>query len=610
MTDAAPSPITPRDRVEIQSVLALLRNQLAFGRLEGELVARQIDKLDQFLARVEITQKQSAQATRFEALYQVSQMIGSSLDLQLVLDQVMDAIIRLTHAERGFLVLRGDDGEIIVQAARNFDQRTLNDAEFKFSRTVTNRVLDTGEPVLTVNAAEDPRFAGQASIAIQLLRSVMATPLRARGNVIGVAYVDSRAAAGLFNEEDLAALAAFSAQAAAVLDNARLFAATDEALNRRVEQLRQLRRVDLQLNQTLDVDQVLGYTLEWAVRLSGAAGGYAGLWENNQLRWLPSYGAVTETVPGAVVAALQRQLDETPGSSALIGWLPATLIAPIVRGEKLLGVVILCHHDDKPFDEEQIDLVERVITRAAIAIENARLYASAQAANQAKNEFIGIVAHDLKSPMAGIRGYAELLKQDAGLNAEQRQFVGQILEFADQMRALVGDLADISRIESGRFSMEEQRVPVSEVLQRLKDGAILQIEARGHTYVERIEPNLPDLWVDYHRLLQVLTNLVSNAYKYTLPGGVITVTAQRSGQRVLFSVADTGVGLSPEEKQRLGKNFWRARNRQTYDEVGTGLGFSIARSLVQMMGSHIEIESEPNRGSCFTFSIKIAPENG
>lgn len=608
MTDAVPAPITPRDLVEIQSVLALLRNQLAFGRLEGELVARQIDKLEQILARVEITQKQSAQATRFEALYQVSQMIGASLDLQVVLDQVMDAIIHLTRAERGFLMLRGDDGEIIVQAARNFDQRTLTDAEFKFSRTVANQVLDTGEPVLTVNAAEDPRFSGQASIAIQLLRSVMATPLRARGNVIGVTYVDSRAAAGLFGEEDLAALAAFSAQAAAVLDNARLFAATDEALNRRVEQLRQLRRVDLQLNQTLDIDQVLGYTLEWAVRLSSAAGGCAGLWENNQLRWLPHYGAVADAVPGAVIAALRRRLDETPGSGAPIDWLPATLIAPVVRGEKLLGVVALGHHDDKPFDEEQIDLVERVIARAAIAIENARLYAAAQAANQAKTEFIGVVAHDLKSPMAGIRGYAELLKLDGGLSEEQGQFVGQILGFVDQMRDLVADLADISRIESGHFAMEEQQVPVSEILQRVKDSTTLPIEAHGHTYLEMIEPNLPDLWVDYHRLLQVLTNLVSNAYKYTLPGGAITLTAQQVGQRVQFSVADTGVGLSPEEKQRLGNKFWRARNRQTYDETGSGLGFSIARNLVELMGSHIDIASEPNRGSCFTFSVRIAPE--
>src|SRR5690606_39096340 len=135
-------------------------------------------------------------------------------DLQTVLNQVMDAIIKLTGAERGFLMLRDDDGGLQVRVARGLDQQTLGSEQFKFSRTITNQVLDSGKAIVTTNAAEDPRFAGQASIVAQALRSIMATPLRARGNVIGVAYVDNKIVAGLFSDDDLAAFDAFVGQAA------------------------------------------------------------------------------------------------------------------------------------------------------------------------------------------------------------------------------------------------------------------------------------------------------------------------------------------------------------------------------------------------------------
>src|SRR5690606_1341845 len=128
---------------------------------------------------------------------------------------------------------------------------------------------------LTTNAAEDPRFSGQASIVTQALRSIMATPLRARGRVIGVIYVDNRAVTGLFDDDDLAALGTFAGQAAVAIDNARLFRATDEALQARVEELTQLRRIDRQLNETLDADTAMAIALESACRISGAESGYA-----------------------------------------------------------------------------------------------------------------------------------------------------------------------------------------------------------------------------------------------------------------------------------------------------------------------------------------------
>jgi signal transduction histidine kinase len=592
---------TEIELANLRNNLRLVKSQVNAERLDGDFLVRQLDKLDDLLLRVAELQAQRSQAHRFEALYNVSRVLGSSLDLQTVLDQVMDAIIQLTGAERGFLMLRDDDGGLTVQAARNLDQQTIGSDDFRYSRTVANQVIDSGMPILTTNATEDPRFAGTASIVAQSLRSIMASPLRVRGSVIGVAYVDSQATAGLFHESDLDALDAFSSQAAMALDNAILFAATDEALSSRIDQLRQLRRVDLQLSETLDADRAKAITLEWACRLAGASGGYLGLVERDALHSVDSYGVVDRTITSLTETFPACHEVMRSGQTVNAG---DTLLVPIRRETDVVGVVVLV--DGQPFSEEQQDMVERVVARAAVSIENARLYAAVRDADKAKSEFVGIVAHDLKSPMTGIKGYADLMLMLGDLNEQQIEYLGHISNTVERMQILVSDLADISRIESGHFFMDEITVSVEGVVQAVKDSVLPQITAHNHQFVEDIVPGLPDLWVDYYRLLQILINLISNAYKYTPDGGTITFRAYQDGDRVCFVVEDTGIGMSAEQIAKLGTKFWRADDQFIRSQPGTGLGFSITQSLVEQMGSRVEIESTVGQGSKFSFSVAIA----
>lgn len=592
---------TDIELANLRNNLRLVKSQVNAERLDVDFLVRQLDKLDDLLRRMAELQAHGSQARRFEALYNVSRVLGSSLDLQTVLDQVMDAIIQLTGAERGFLMLRDDDGGLAVKAARNLDQQTIGSDDFRYSRTVANQVIDSGTPILTTNATEDPRFAGTASIVAQSLRSIMASPLRVRGSVIGVAYVDSQATAGLFHETDLDALDAFSSQAAMALDNAMLFAATDEALSSRIDQLRQLRRVDLQLSETLDADRAKAITLEWACRLAGASGGYLGLVEGDTLHSVDSYGAVDHTIASLTETFPACHEVMQSGQTVNAG---DTLLVPIRRETDVVGVVVLVN--GQPFSEEQQDMVERVVARAAVSIENARLYAAVRAADKAKSEFVGIVAHDLKSPMTGIKGYADLMLMLGDLNEQQIEYLGHISNTVERMQILVSDLADISRIESGHFFMDEIKVSVEGVVQAVKDSVLPQITARNHQLVEDIVPGLPDLWVDYYRLLQVLINLISNAYKYTPDGGTITFRAYQDSDRVCFVVEDTGIGMSPEQIAKLGTKFWRADDQFTRSQPGTGLGFSITQSLVEQMGSRVEIESTVGQGSKFSFSVAIA----
>ncbi len=160
---------------------------------------------------------------KLTALMEVGHVINSSLGLNLVLEQVMDSLIALVQAERGFLVLREADGEPRVRIARGIDHVDLDAEAFSLSRTIVQRVIASGEPVLTTNAQEDPRFGNEASIVSLQLRSILCVPMKLKEEIIGVMFVDNRAHIGLFKESDLELLSAFADQAAMAIDNARLF---------------------------------------------------------------------------------------------------------------------------------------------------------------------------------------------------------------------------------------------------------------------------------------------------------------------------------------------------------------------------------------------------
>ena len=163
-----------------------------------------------------ITERQSA-------LTDVIQAINSTLELDQVLRIVMDNIIRLMKAERGFLMLRDETDELVTRIARNWEQETLDQTEFAVSRTIIQRVVSTGHPVLTTNAQEDPRFGSQESIIIFNLRSILCVPLKVKGVLTGVIYVDNRIHAGVFTEAERELLTAFANHAGVALENARLF---------------------------------------------------------------------------------------------------------------------------------------------------------------------------------------------------------------------------------------------------------------------------------------------------------------------------------------------------------------------------------------------------
>lgn len=604
-----------------QQNLTLLRSQLRVGRIDARFFDERLQALSDLLSDIKSDRQSSAQQKRIASLYEVSKVIGSSLNLQEVLDQVMDAIIQLTSAERGFLMLLNDDAKLEVKVARNFDQETLASNEIGFSRTITKQVFDTGQPVVTTNALEDPRYAGQASIIAQSMRSVMATPLKARGKTIGVVYVDNRIREALFADEDLALLDAFALQAAVAIDNARLYSETDAELQARVEELRILQWIDRQLNESLDVKKAMNLTLEWASRLCEADSGSIGLLdkENKVVRLTANYGEgneftktpelpINHPLVASVLETEQAALQLSPPDAKE----PKTILCVPIRLEgKTIGIVLFAANRADAFDKDAQALIARMADRAAIAIENGRLYDAVRAADRAKSEFVSVVAHELKVPMTSISGYAALLAVVGELNLKQKDFTQRITNSVERMKVLVDDLSDISRMESGHLKIVMEPVNMQEALNQAVEGVIEQIKERQHTFTQQIPSDLPHVKGDKARIVQVLINLLSNAYKYTPDGGTITLRVQSdTNQKMLMvSVQDTGIGMSPDQLIKLGTKFYRVDNDYVQQQSGTGLGFAITRNLIELMHGILNIESKVGEGSIFTFGIPIATTN-
>ena len=570
-------------------------------------------------------QTSDLQQARLAALYEVSAKLGTTLDLGELLNLVMDSIIQLTGAERGFLVLTDDvTGELRTMAARNVDQETIAGRSMEISRTVVQRVIDNGRGIVTDNAQEDDRFSGHESVVGYQLRSILCTPLRARGRIIGAVFVDNRLFSGVFNQEDLNLLEAFTNQAAMAIDNARLFTQTDQALARRVEELTLFQRIDQELNKSLDLNRVLGLALDWAITLTDAESGSIGLMSEDEEgvrllnllahsgseeHQLPAVPATHPVLSQVLADKVSVQSQNVTAEQSIDGSAMASQLAvPIKREGEVTGLITLESQRLTHFLEEDVAFVERLADRAAVAIENSRLYEAIHAANAAKNDFISIVTHELRLPMTSIKGYTDLILAGmvGSLSDQQNEFLQIVKRNLERMSVLIRDLSDINRIESGRMKFECAPFSLVETLDDVVDSMRESIEAREQELVLDLADNLTEVYADQNRIGQVLTNLISNANKYTPNGGKITVRVEQNGRYARVNVVDTGFGISEEDQAKLFTQFFRSDSEAVREQTGWGLGLSIVKKIVEAQGGEISCQSELGKGSNFTFTVPLA----
>jgi len=552
----------------------------------------------------------SEEQSRLGALYHVSMALGTSLNLDEVLTQVMDAVIGLTRAERGLLVLVDRDASTWqMRAARNFAKKDLRPDEMNFSRTVINTVIRNGQGIVTTDAQRDPRFAQRQSVVAMALRSILCAPLLVRGQVGGVIYVENRIQTNLFNQADLELLNTFAAQAAIAIENARLYTRTDHALRQRVTDLENLAQIDRQLNERLDLAHVLEFTRNWALRGTQADQVWIvfpnGVGQAEETLIYPSDEPGFNLDDALIVSALAQgkpQFASTDQKSA------ERLAVPLMQSGEVLGLIVA--QRSAPFSKTALQFLERLAGRAAPAIENARLFQDVQKANQAKTKFISVVTHELRIPMTSIKGYTDLLRQQAvgPINEQQLNFLNVVRGNVDRMSALVADLSDISRIEAGRLKLECRSLSIEKYISEALRNLRPKISEKSQTLEVELPPDLPLVYADANRLVQVLNNLVSNAWKYSPGGGTIRLKALSDSEFVRLEVSDNGIGISEEDQVHLFSQFFRSEDPIVREEQGWGLGLNVSKHLVELMGGTIGVHSTHQVGSTFWFTLPIAEQ--
>ena len=283
--------------------------------------------------------------------------------------------------------------------------------------------------------------------------------------------------------------------------------------------------------------------------------------------------------------------------------LRSMIVVPLLSPLQNLGALTFVTGASGPrFSSLDLAFAEEIGHRAALAIDNARLYQHAKKATHTRDELIAAVSHDLKNPLATIVTTAELLARSEAPDEKRRRWVESLRRSAEAMKHLIEDLLDIARIEAGRLTIEEQRCEAGALLAEALD--LMQPLAQQKRL--RLERRVPgrEVYVrcDRPRILRVLSNLIGNSIKFTSEGGAITVRAELADREVRFSVTDTGSGIVADELPHIFERFWQARKTA---RLGAGLGLAIAKGIVEAHTGRIWAQSEVGKGSTFFFTLPL-----
>ncbi len=482
-------------------------------------------------------------ASQLKLLNEVTRRLTSTLDPDLLLTTILQDALDILKCKAGAVYMLDEPAEdVILKVASGMDQAVASGMRFPAGEGLVGRVLQNGQPVIANQTLAEAALLASGTDVVMPVYPCLAVPLLVKGQAIGVIEVFNTGGGPAFTPNDQDLLSAFAAQAGVAVENARLYTLTDQALAARVEELSVMQRIDRELNTSLEVSRAMHISLDWAMRQSAADAGLIGMIESDGLQQVAQqgYGHELDAFTDGPIPAGRICLEEILQSGRLLRSRPdsdypgllegcrSQVYLPIRREQNLVGLILLESRREEFCPEEVVEFLERLSDHAAIAIANAQLYDAIQAANVAKSEFVSLLAHELKNPMTSIKGYTELLAANAvgPVNEAQANFLAVIRSNVDRMNTLVSDLNDLSKIEAGRMKLEFAAIDLKDIVAEVGHSTQRQIEDKSQNLKVDLPDDLPAVWADRIRLVQVLINLVTNANKYTGSGGEIVLAAQ------------------------------------------------------------------------------------
>jgi GAF domain-containing protein/CheY-like chemotaxis protein/anti-sigma regulatory factor (Ser/Thr protein kinase) len=583
------------------------------------------------------------------ATSELLKVIGrSTFDLQPVFDTLAENAIRLCAAERAF-VYRFDGESLRVVATHNvsrelraFVERTPNrpgrhggSARAAFERR-TVHILD---------AETDPDYTYGLGVYADPVRTVLAVPMLRADELLGVIFI-YRHEVRPFTDGQIALMETFADQAAIAIENARLLnelQARTAQLTRSVQELQALGEVSRVLSSTLNLDAVLNTIVSRANVLAGtdACTVYEYDEDAGQLHFRATHNLDDtvveiarrepirrgEGVAGRMAVTLEPvQIPDIAEAGAYTGPLRdvllrsgtrALLSIPLMRENHLIGGLTVNRKTPGEFSAEAIDLLRTFASQSAVAIQNARLFREIEdksrqleAADRHKSEFLANMSHELRTPLNAIIGYSEMLQEDAAdLGAPQfTDDLKKINVAGKHLLELINAVLDLSKIEAGKMELYLETFDVAGLIKDIA-AVISPLAAKNANHLGvRCPDTIGTMRADLTKVRQALFNLLSNACKFTERGTItLAVTRERRDgvDGLVFSVHDTGIGMTPEQVARLFEAFSQADAATTRKYGGTGLGLALSRRLCRMMGGDVTVESEAGRGSTFTIRLPV-----
>jgi signal transduction histidine kinase/putative methionine-R-sulfoxide reductase with GAF domain len=606
---------------------------VSYTRAQLDLLQAIADQTVGAIVKARLLYETQQRAHQLTTLNEITRQLTSTLEQEPLLRNILENAVSILNCESGTLFLMDEQtGDLIFRVTTGPVATNLLGQRLQAGVGVAGRAVQTRAPVIENDSQRSTatRFEGTDKLTGYTSKSLLAVPMQIKDRVLGVIEVINRKDGLPFVEDDQNLLTAFAGQAAVAIENARLLALTDQELARSVEELQVMGRIVRELNASLDVDRAMRITLEYAMRHSSAEAGLIGMLEEEEdLRIMAQQGYEDVLGEQSITRlplhypAIQSVIQTGQANQVSLlnnearGFMPAAhsqIIIPIRREAQVIGLILLESSSDS---QGNLAFLNRLSDNAAIAISNAQLYAEVQRANLAKSEFVSFVAHELKNPMTSIKGYSELLAAGSvgAINEMQSNFLATIRSNVERMSTLVSDLNDNAKIEAGRLRLDFRPVEVGNVVDEVIRSTRRQVEDKRQSIELQLASPLPQVWADPTRLAQVLTNLVSNAYKYTPEGGKITIGAEATenqwdpeGARQVAHlwVQDNGIGISFEDQARIFQRFFRSEDSKAREAPGTGLGLNITKSLVEMQGGRIWFNSEFRKGTTFHFTIPVS----
>lgn len=505
-----------------------------------------------------------------EYLLRISRALTAQLNLDELLQLVLEAATDILAGQAGIIGLRDPDGGFNIRASYGLPRALVP----YFAPLLTGIPDDADRNRFHIPGLADKLGKVAADLGLRL-QQVVALPMAIKRELIGVLYV-FRAYGTRFTTDDRQILASFADQAAIAVQNAQLYEDISQ----------EKRRLDAILEYSADGVLILNAAHRVVVfnralaRLSGWSAAEAlGHHHDEVVRWarletdadLAAAVAGGWPLPSAQPIYVEGDLRRRNGGTVSIGITYAPLFDQAGRLVNIIGSV-------------------RDITRF-------------READEIKSTFISVVSHELKTPVALIKGYADtLLRKDACWDQETMQeSLHVILEETERLNKLIDNLLDASRLQAGALSLEKDQVALDALAERVASHFRTQTDI--HEIVTSFPANFPVVEGDPSRLEQMLDNLVSNAIKYSPEGGTIEIGGRALPNEVIITVSDQGVGIPLEEQPRIFERFFRGTRERQQSTPGAGLGLYLAKAIVEAHGGRMWVESSPGEGAVFSFTV-------